>query len=1179
MALQFTIKRARRRLALAGMFFTAFAIAAQPLYGTIGETIARAVAGPMGQVSVAVYPHSGIPGSTTKEAIQLTNIGTATVSLSGVVVTEIRGQSEETLHVYGNIMLAPGEAYLLCENTDSVCDEEWAGNGERLNNAGDTVRFYLSSVSTDNLLGAVSWNSVVKEAAVSGTIDVPVVAPVTNPQITSLAAVKHDAENYKGIYVELKTTDIVDATAVEVTLKRADNTTVTKKSKPAPSSSITGVNAGLVGAPFIVQHGSYDEAGSGSWHPAPATWSSVTKPVELTAVITLADGATVTEASPVSISQAEYESLLPAETTPPEPVDDMPPSLSVVDAASKKLLTKNDSITVEAVDPSGIRETHANIRAVGEDGRTIDNVVSSHKFDFNREDIKTEVNHIVTLQNLADGKYELRLAASDTLRNSSKQVKHYFTVDSTAPTVPTGLSWKTTSGKVLANSGATNEQSGVAHWQASEDTSGTDHYVYKYWNDIAGNQYKVGKEYKANSNSTSLPGTFNQGPGVHYFAVSACDVLGNCSAYSPAFKVVYDAEAPSVPSITKPTPRQWFKTQPIPTTWTAATDSLAGVGHYQVAYRYDDGHGFGGSTCAGEMIDGKPVYCRDASATSRNHTPGLNEEGGVTVWVRAFDKAGNVGSWSKPVHYYYDYSDPTTTMDVPAGVVGNSFTINGEASDNLALNRAYLQLNKSTGGRFGGVTLHMISNPFSLASSWSHTYDASALGLADGDYRAHAAVTDMAGNSSDTGWSSYFTIDTTKPTVKITSPTVDLTNGNVEVRATVTDENLRHYWYQIKKNGSVVDSQTVLSSGITNELLYTLTEDGEYTITVAARDLAGGTADSGNRSDDVVKTVIVDKTAPIAPIATTTVEDGETVSVALSTDDGTDTIYYTLDGSDPSDAGNASRLEYGGEIELDTDLTQTLRAVAYDRAGNVSPEFSETYNPAPVITNEAAITPTTTSIVIEWTTDHPATSRVVYDTVSRAGLDTSSFPDGSNYGYAFSTVEDTNKTENHSVTVAGLTPGTTYYFRTVSKGSPENVSGEITGVTQKETRKDGTPVYVVSSSPSPVNPTTQRTTTALGNSFFAQTNPIGDSADSDGSRESMLSSSVEDNGDEQKGEVLAATDGQDGCGKFLALCWYWWVPIAVAGIGVVWVYLSARGRRSGKDDLPFQDTPPRRRQQ
>lgn len=80
-----------------------------------------------------------------------------------------------------------------------------------------------------------------------------------------------------------------------------------------------------------------------------------------------------------------------------------------------------------------------------------------------------------------------------------------------------------------------------------------------------------------------------------------------------------------------------------------------------------------------------------------------------------------------------------------------------------------------------------------------------------------------------------------------------------------------------------------------------------------------------------------------------------------------------------------------------------------------------------------------TSTVISWITDFPGTSRVVYDTVSHPVL--GSAP---NYGYANSTAvfDESPKVTNHSVSISGLTAGTTYYYRTISAASPESVGSE-----------------------------------------------------------------------------------------------------------------------------------------
>ena len=79
-------------------------------------------------------------------------------------------------------------------------------------------------------------------------------------------------------------------------------------------------------------------------------------------------------------------------------------------------------------------------------------------------------------------------------------------------------------------------------------------------------------------------------------------------------------------------------------------------------------------------------------------------------------------------------------------------------------------------------------------------------------------------------------------------------------------------------------------------------------------------------------------------------------------------------------------------------------------------------------------------VTLTWFTNYPATSRVIYDTVSHSTIGAPP-----NYGYAFSTPEtDTDsKVTFHSVTLTGLTPGVTYYWRAISRGSPETWGKEL----------------------------------------------------------------------------------------------------------------------------------------
>jgi len=116
-------------------------------------------------------------------------------------------------------------------------------------------------------------------------------------------------------------------------------------------------------------------------------------------------------------------------------------------------------------------------------------------------------------------------------------------------------------------------------------------------------------------------------------------------------------------------------------------------------------------------------------------------------------------------------------------------------------------------------------------------------------------------------------------------------------------------------------------------------------------------------------------------------------------------------------------------------------------SGNLAEGGTDIYNiiyeseALAVITSESSTTPTTDSAIITWTTDKATKSRVVYDTVSHGSL--GSAP---NYGYAFSTetIDSSPKVTSHSITLAGLSDGTVYYYRTISEGSPVAVGDEKT---------------------------------------------------------------------------------------------------------------------------------------
>ena len=479
-------------------------------------------------------------------------------------------------------------------------------------------------------------------------------------------------------------------------------------------------------------------------------------------------------------------------------------------------------------------------------------------------------------------------------------------VYSLIPATPANLTLKTSPGNSdIANGGYTNSYGIVASWDA---VAGADHYKYEYWNDISGSPYDSAHPYVVTLSTTTLSGVFNQGEGMHHIAVSACDIADHCSTHPATVTVTYDKTAPGAPTITAPGARTWHKETPISDSWTAVADA-GGIAKYQIAYSYDDGHSFAASTCPDETMAGVIGFigCRDVSGTSRNHVPGPDEQGGVTVWVRALDNAGNVGPWSQSVHYYYDHEAPTT--DISVSVSGTELTVSGDASDNLALNRVYVQLvSRQDGHRYGDTTINLI--PEGKTAHWTKTYDIKSLGYPYGDFAANVSVVDMAGNSSNPGWTADYLVgepvppkieDTTVPSVVITSATQSPAN-TVSFDGSISDNDLNYYYcylttdqtiavggatttpgqeVQNTRNSACVTTWAKGQNSFTGTLGgfdVTGLPSGNYTINLVARDVAG----NSNASTPATFKIAIDHSvALVSPMIVSPMDGSATTTVGL----------------------------------------------------------------------------------------------------------------------------------------------------------------------------------------------------------------------------------------------------------------------------------------------------------
>lgn len=209
-----------------------------------------------------------------------------------------------------------------------------------------------------------------------------------------------------------------------------------------------------------------------------------------------------------------------------------------------------------------------------------------------------------------------------------------------------------------------------------------------------------------------------------------------------------------------------------------------------------------------------------------------------------------------------DNSNPSTTLSSPASnlLTNDPITISGSSADNQAVASVHLSYKLSTDSAWTSLTT--LNNPTpGTPWSWSHVWTPAA----DGTYDIKAAAEDMAGNVETSAYASNITYDTTAPDVALTNPTAGPVKGIVDVRGTVTDLNPHHYYLVVKNssNSIVAGPGTVNeSSSFTDSSLFswdtTLVPDGNYTITLAARDAA----DNRDAGSMALVIVTVDNTAP-----------------------------------------------------------------------------------------------------------------------------------------------------------------------------------------------------------------------------------------------------------------------------------------------------------------------------
>lgn len=333
----------------------------------------------------------------------------------------------------------------------------------------------------------------------------------------------------------------------------------------------------------------------------------------------------------------------------------------------------------------------------------------------------------------ADGSYTARVAAADTLANTSS-VSRTFVYDATAPTgaVTAPAAGASVRQTVAVSSNSADATSGVASARFERSVAG------------AGSWTTTGTDtsspYSVNLDTTALAA------GDHDLRVVTTDVAGNTFT-SPAVTVTVDNTAPA-PTLASPASGAVLGNAR-PTLSGAAGDASGDA--TTVTVRIYSGTGTGGTP-----LQTIPVT---RSGASWSATASALASGTYTAQATQADVAGNTGT-SSAVTFTVDLVAPAVTLTTPAdGATATTTTpaLSG-AAGSAGGDSTTVTVRIYSGTGTGGTLLQAIPVTRS-GSSWSTT----AAALATGTYTAQATQTDTAGNTG-TSAASTFTVPPFAPT-------------------------------------------------------------------------------------------------------------------------------------------------------------------------------------------------------------------------------------------------------------------------------------------------------------------------------------------------------------------------------------------------------------------------------
>lgn len=486
---------------------------------------------------------------------------------------------------------------------------------------------------------------------------------------------------------------------------------------------------------------------------------------------------------------------------------------------------------------------------------------------------------------LGQGNHNLNVTATDAAGNASNASPGFaLVVDTIAPTIPviTSVTDSTAPGTgVLVSGQATNETRPAL---SGTGEAGSTITVYSDGNVIGTTTVGAGGTWSLTPSASLLNGS-------HLLTVSASDAAGNVSATSAPFTILVDTAPPATPVVL-----------------TVADDVGSVIGNLLNGQVTDDSRpALTGTSEANATINvydnGILIGSTQADAAGTwSFTPSTElGNGSHALTVTASDAAGNVSGATSAFNIIVDTVAPIAPVIIQA--LDDVAPVTGTLVSSQATND---NLPTFSGTAEAGSTVKIYDNgtlsgtvTAAANGSWSFT---PATALSDGNHTITATATDAAGNLSAISGNFVLTVDTAAPVTPQLQSVVDdvaggvfgnLANGQVtnDARPTLNGSAEAGSTVKIYDGGTLIGT-TVATNGSWTFTPATSLTTGSHTFTITATDSAGNVSAVTSGF-----TVVVDITAPVAPIITSVVDDIAPVTGTVASNGATNDTMPTLNGT------------------------------------------------------------------------------------------------------------------------------------------------------------------------------------------------------------------------------------------------------------------------------------------